>query len=353
MNIDWDWIKQRPQFLAEELDKYFDMEVVSPINYRRYNLVTDYARTVKLKHWFQLPFGRFEFIRQVNQLLMKIYFKLFIHIGSYDIIWLSTPVYYPVIKNLISPNQKVIYDCMDDNASFPGMPGISEYCRFEKALMQRADHVFFSAAFLRDTILQRYEFTKNINSTIVNNALSFEPKIYEKENKAFNDGKFHITYIGTVASWFDFNLLNKSLEKFSNIQYELYGPVDKDINYKNSRVIFHGPISHSQVIKVMQQADALVMPFQLIPLVLSVNPVKLYEYISSMKPTICVSYKEADVFQDFVYLYHDDDEYLSFIDLLSKGNLKFKKTREDVNKFLNENTWENRGKTIQAILEKL
>ena len=35
MHIDWNWIKQRPQFLVEELSQYYDVTVVYTYGYNR------------------------------------------------------------------------------------------------------------------------------------------------------------------------------------------------------------------------------------------------------------------------------------------------------------------------------
>lgn len=354
MNVDWNWIKQRPQYLAEELTKYFFVDVVLPINYRKHNTVKDRERQIQLNYWFQLPFGRFSLIRKINNLLIYFYLKTIIRLQDYDVIWMTTPIYFHVVKKIILVEQKVIYDCMDDCLEFPLLRGIQEYCHNEKQLIERADHVFFSANYLKNVILKRYHICNNIKSTIINNAVV--PMWASGENskkKIDHDEKFHIAYIGTIAQWFDFELIEKSLEEFSNIQYEFYGPIEKGVSFQHPRVIFHGPVPHNELMNIMQQADALVMPFKLIPLVLSVNPVKLYEYIASMKPTICIAYDETEIFKDFVYLYHDSSEYIKYIDKLIKGTLNFKRTREEVRLFLNNNTWETRGKIIREIIKNL
>ena len=38
MNVEWNWIKQRPHFLAEELAKYFDITVLYQYRYNRKGL---------------------------------------------------------------------------------------------------------------------------------------------------------------------------------------------------------------------------------------------------------------------------------------------------------------------------
>ena len=251
MNVDWDWIKQRPQYLAEELTKYFFVDVVLPIKYRKHNNVKDRERQIPLNYWFQLPFGRFSMIRKINNWLIYFYLKFIIKLQDYDLIWMATPIYFSVVKKIISDKQKVIYDCMDDSVEFPSLKGVQEYCLNEKQLIERADHVFFSANYLRRVILKRYHIN-NIDSTIINNALIPKWVSVENSKKKIADGKIHIIYIGTIAQWFDFELIEKSLEKFSNIQYEFYGPIDKGVIFNHSRVIFHGPIPHSELMNVMQ-----------------------------------------------------------------------------------------------------
>jgi len=33
MHVDWEWIKQRPQFIAEGLSKFYDVHVFFPVSY--------------------------------------------------------------------------------------------------------------------------------------------------------------------------------------------------------------------------------------------------------------------------------------------------------------------------------
>ena len=103
----------------------------------------------------------------------------------------------------------------------------------------------------------------------------------------------------------------------------------------------------------MEAADVLIMPFNLNELILSVNPVKLYEYVLSGKPCLAPKYGETEPFQDYVYLYYNKEDAINTITAILAGNLGTKKSKEDCTAFARQNTWEERGGVINNILTKL
>ena len=54
MHIDWNWIKQRPQYIEEGLEKYFDITIVCPRNYR----LKEYKDKRNVKVFYTIPFIR-------------------------------------------------------------------------------------------------------------------------------------------------------------------------------------------------------------------------------------------------------------------------------------------------------
>jgi hypothetical protein len=77
MHVEWNWIKQRPHFLAEGLSKYFDVEV----RYERgfgfnkkltYNQKKDTAH-LRIRSIKRLPFNRFHIIYLLNSLISRIF----------------------------------------------------------------------------------------------------------------------------------------------------------------------------------------------------------------------------------------------------------------------------------------
>lgn len=92
------------------------------------------------------------------------------------------------------------------------------------------------------------------------------------------------------------------------------------------------------------------MPFKLNKIVESVDPVKLYEYINFDKNIITIKYNEIDRFKPFVYFYDNEVDYCKRIgQVLSDSSIKYNQILR--NKFLDKNSWKERVKRINELLE--
>jgi hypothetical protein len=240
---------------------------------------------------------------------------------------------------------------MDDMLSFPDIINNNNlYCYYfenERKLIEKSDYIFCSSQYLKTVIRKRYKINKDI--LVVNNALSnnfFKPKQIKKQaTKYFTSEFVNIVYLGTISYWMDWDLVLNSLEKNKTICYHFFGPREVDL-IKHKRVLYHGILTHDEVNNVLLQSDILVMPFIINDLILSVNPVKLYEYIFANKPVISVSYGESEYFEEYVYLYKNHIEYNNFILRYLNKELPPKSDHNKAIEFCLKNTWEQRAITI-------
>jgi glycosyltransferase involved in cell wall biosynthesis len=260
---------------------------------------------------------------------------------------------------LISKKQILIYDCMDDILEFPEIKRnklvAEKMFKYERKLIDDSDVVFCSSLNLSNVIQRRYSVDVD-KIAIVNNAIanSFLKRYNFNALSVSDDLKYkHITYVGTIDKWFNFSLLERICSKYNSVIFDLYGPVAYKPNDTHPRIIFHGMIPHDQIAGVMSKADMLMMPFVITPLIESVNPVKLYEYIMSGKPTVAVRYEETKCFSEYVYLYSTNDEFEHFIDLLIKESLPSLKSLDEVRHFCEKNTWKERACEIYKVLENV
>ena len=357
-HVAWSWIKQRPQFIAEELSQFYEVDVFFKKSYIK--KIDNHTDKVKLIGTPALPFSRFPFIQKINDWIMVKHLRR--KINRYDIIWICDPRTYMVIKNYIGEGRAIVFDCMDDLAEFPriknNQSALSSYLKAEKQLINDSKIVFASSNFLSETLRLRHGDIYDNKICIINNAISTEKsgeliKINDKENGEItksNENKKIITYIGTISSWFDYKVIKKSLEIHDDIVYYLYGPKDVDLP-KHNRLIYNGILQHDQIFAVMNQSDMLVLPFKLTKLVMSVDPVKLYEYIYSRKPILAIRYSETEKFADFIYLYKNEKEYIDIINKLVDNTLPLIKTSEQIQEFLLKHTWKQRVKDIMSHIE--
>lgn len=358
---DWFWPKQRPQFLAESLSAYYYVTYVYHKTYRVENISNSSfpeRPDLEILRLFRLPFDRFSFVRFLNKLLTIL--QLWHKISRSDVIWISHPNMFGVVKQVIGRHKIVIYDCMDDHLEFPAIKNSSfklkEYRRTEQELISRANHIFVSAGYLQKKLAGRYKVGKNF--TLLNNGISSSMFRYRTDlmNNIFNADRFNglikIVYTGTISGWFDFDLLKMSIERFSNIIFILIGPTEVEIPVCD-KIVHLGPVPHDHLRSAYHNADALIMPFNQSELVRSVNPVKLYEYIFSNKPAIIPALPETEKFSGYVYRYSTVQEFLSLLDRLTINKLPALRSAEDCESFARENVWEKRSERIREELLKL
>lgn len=358
MHIPFGWAKQRPQFLAEYLSKTFDIELATLESFRRKNLRNENPNLPHLPV-FTIPFGhKSKKVRILNSVLVSSLLAKWLK--EKKIIWLTHPKLWPMVKSSLETSQWVVYDCMDNAAEFPREKKNTnlqtELMVAEKELMERANLILFSAQNLQKTLLKRYslpfESQKHyvVNNGIVNSIAELAKDTAESENFEISNHIWRITYVGTISEWFDFQLILKTLNQFVKLEVQLFGPAEVEIPV-HPRLHYHGPIPHQQVFEELQKSDGLIMPFKITPLIESVNPVKLYEYIAAGKPIFAPSYQESLPFEPFVFLYKDESEWFGLINSLEAGQLKVKGLIKDRIDFCFQNTWEKKAEFITDLLQ--
>lgn len=346
MHVPWRWIKQRPHFIAEGLNKNNDVLVVTKYDFRN-NTVKNNTNT-KVASLVRLPIERFLLIRKINTVLYRI--QLYFYSKGKDVIWFTAPFMIPYVN---TKGKLIFYDCMDDILEFPDIKGnlylYNETKKKEMLLYKRADYVFASSLNLKKKLIERYGERKIY---VINNGINMpqlEVNVVPPKEliPLVNTKTKKIVYIGTISSWMDFDLLRKIKETLPlDVNIFLFGPTEIDISNKNY-FIYCGVIEHKLVFEVMKHADILIMPFLVTDLIKSVNPVKLYEYVYSGKNIIAPLYEETLKFKDFVHLYKNHDHCLEIVKDLCLNDKRSYKTEIECHQFCLNNTWEKRIEQIE------
>lgn len=345
MGIDWNWIFQRPQIIEQHLEENYDVTVVFPRSILKAFVRTHVKYPFKYKILWNLPLQeKNRFIGWVASLYSE---RIFRKIEQYDLIVIGYPLYFRYVPD--SYKGKVIYDCMDNyEALYPDSKNAFKVAEWEKKLVSRSDLVIVTANKLFHKIrgmMPDKEIVLIRNGTkdkVINEP--FEPKIQQT---------YKIGYFGTIAEWFDFDLITKSLEKIQDIEYHLIGPMTKPYEQEQQRIIFEGIVPHQKLCEVTKDYSCFIMPFIVNDIVEWVDPVKLYEYISLGKCIISVRYPEIERFADYVYMYSDSAEFLRILqELKQKGFPPRYNSRQQV-AFLAENSWDKRFEMLDALIYDL
>lgn len=357
MHVPWGWIKQRPHFLAEELSNYFDINLFCEKGSDKNNITKKAEiKNLKINNYIESPLKQNRFVTTLFYLIKKKY--LHFQVKKANIIWLTFPAQYNLIEKSIKPEHIIIYDCMDDMLEiYKNNKTNKILMKLEEKLCKNTNILIASSDYLKQKLIRRYKISSEIN--VINNAIKNITEINKNIDIPKSLKKIFLTrnsknlvYIGTISNWFDFDLIIKILEKNTEISFILIGPVDTNIP-KHDRIFHYKPVEHKYVFKIMQYADALIMPFKLNELVKSVNPVKAYEYIYSGKPVILKRYPETEKFNKYCYLYDKLSDLLILINDITKNKLKPKQDKNTCIDFVKRNTWNNRIEKINTLIKQL
>ncbi len=346
-HVSWHWTKQRPQFIAEELSKNFDVTYVQK---RGFQSATTYNKqSVTVKVLFRLPLARFKVVRFLNNVLFKI--QLLLDCLRADVIWFTSPEMYSCVPCFFFKKKITVYDCMDDMVEL--YPLLKEMESLEKKLYSKSKIVLASSLHLAEKLKAKYgeRIVKIVNNAI---SSSFEQKGIELPDEIVHlvkEDTFKITYVGSISSWMDFNLLKAIHEKFPQIKIMLWGPIDVEIP-KDSGVTCCGVVEHKYVSSILSSSNILIMPFIVNDLIKSVNPVKLYEYIYTGKPCIAPKYGESLQFEEYVNLYENEEQCISIIERVLAGETLCQ-SKEKCEAYIACNTWCSRIKDILNLLTSL
>ncbi len=195
------------------------------------------------------------------------------------------------------PDARVVYDCMDHHAGFDN--NAPEVLRGEADLIANADLVVVTSDDLKERIGQQAH-----NIAIVRNGCDFgffsqpPPQVYRNP-----EGRQVIGYFGAIAEWFDPELLRTLARAHPNAEVLLIGSDTSGTgtllaNEPNVRMV--GEVPYAELPYWLHGFDVCILPFQVVPLTLATNPVKVYEYLAAGKPVVAVDLPEMAQFGDLV-----------------------------------------------------
>lgn len=352
MHINWKGAKQRPNFLAEGLSKYYDITIyyLFSVTFLFKKLVN--VNNIKMRPYFFIPFFYKKGVSNLNEIFLKIYFRFLFKLDNSNYLWITYPSLYEYIPS--NHKYKMIYDCFDDALEFTSDEKYkSKLLGLEKELVNKSSLIFVSSNNLALKLNERNECGDKL--VLIRNAFdgNILPESINANKKRHN--VYKIGYIGAIAEWLDLDLLYSSLNHYENIEYHLIGPIH-GINtnqWKHKRIKFYGLIQHEELASFAQEFDCLIMPFKLTELIKSVDPIKIYEYINFNKPIISIFYDEIKYFDPFVYFYNNEEEFFNLLNYLINSNFNKKYNNKERISFLKNNTWNKRINEIMRHLKKL
>ncbi|MBC8366232.1 glycosyltransferase [bacterium] len=121
-------------------------------------------------------------------------------------------------------------------------------------------------------------------------------------------------YLGSLAEWFDFDLLYEVARRMPNLCFPLVGPLRPDLEHRKAEapgnVHFLGARPYTEVPAWMSRCEIGIIPFLRTPLTEAVDPVKLHEYLASGLPVVATPFsRELQSHGEAVSLAPDADAF--------------------------------------------
>lgn len=317
--IDWDFRFQRPQQLATQLGRaghrvfYLSTSRFLPPDGPAWSVAWKAANVVEIalraRRRLDIYGGRLD--ADDLEALEESIGELLESVALADVLAVvQIPFWWPLAARLRERyGWRVVYDCMDEWASFPGIG--QEVLAREAELVRQADLTLATAQLLYDKLAG-----KAARLALVRNGVDLEHyRRHYGPNGLLGDVTHPVIgYYGALASWVDADLLVAVARRFPQATLVLAGGVfDLDLSrveaLPNVRLLGQRP--YEEMPQLLWHFDACIIPFQVNAITQATNPVKLYEYLSGGKPVVSPRLTELLPFADVCYLADDTAGFLA------------------------------------------
>lgn len=227
------------------------------------------------------------------------------------------------------------YDAMDDFPSF--FHGISR----ERARKTEYEIVKIVKSLIVSSKAIASKFSDFSEKTIlVRNACTSEKFSHPQLASSNNEQEKVIGYVGTVASWFDWEFVTKIANLDLNVTVKIIGPIHSTVPPLPKNIKLMGICALQDAIKHMETFDVGIIPFHINDLTRHVDPIKYYEYRCAGLPVI------SSEFGEMKWHTKDPGVFIMSPNEISRENvlkaLSFESTTQEIFNFRNTNSWDFR-----------
>lgn len=261
-------------------------------------------------------------------------------------IWSFTPEISYILNHF--KEEKVIYYCVDDHASFSGYDK-KQVLMDEKELCTKSDLVITTSTALhkakkdwnKNTILIPHGVEFDHFNKAVTKDLACPEEIVDIQSPKFG-------FFGLIRDWVDLDLIASVAGKKPQWNFIFIGDADSNVNlskYKKFKnIYFLGRKKYDELPAFCRYFDIGIIPFKVNELTYAVNPIKLREYLSAGLPVISTPMPEVKLYESFVHIVKNADEFIKACGkIIEKENNKALERRCSAMK---EETWSHKLEEI-------
>jgi glycosyltransferase involved in cell wall biosynthesis len=247
--------------------------------------------------------------------------------------------------------EKVLYYCVDDHASFTGYDR-RQVLRDEEELCRRADLVVTTSMALQEakkawnpnTILVTHGVDYEHFSRAVTEDLPCPPDIADIPHP-------RLGFFGLIRDWVDLDLLAEVARKRPDWHFVLIGDADSNVNLGKYSALanmhFLGRRPYKDLPAYCRQFDVGLIPFKVNDLTHAVNPIKLKEYLAAGLPVVSTPMPEVRLYERMVRMADTADTFVNATDSCLDEDQSRRQLRADA---MAHETWPQK---VDAICNKI
>ena len=230
-----------------------------------------------------------------------------------DVLYVDSPIHAVWLKEI--DRSKSIYRIPDNQAGFQKTTLASQ--KIESELVTMVDLVVYSSKALEEPI----RVLRPKGMRFLTNGVDL--KHFAKKTQALPLSYESIphpiaVYVGTIAEWFDFDLLHAIAKALPQVSFVIIGPgIVPCAQFNNCpNVFFLGSLPYNELPAYLHHSNIGIIPFnvrdnpKLIPYV---NPLKLYEYMACNLPVVSTKWKELEELRSPAVLCSTPEEFIEGI----------------------------------------
>jgi hypothetical protein len=296
--------------------------------------------------------------RQINHALKKIE-KNENTVIENKIIMVHRPELH-FIKGIFD-QEGIIFDNSDDFCVTSDMSNtkVTGNRKREMILCKKSNFIIATATSLYDRSKQY-----NPKTYLVENGYSsfeFDKQMKIQINHLENIPKPIIGYIGNIRNWIDFELVEYLIKNGKKWSFVFAGNIDKTSKeiikkLKNRYPNFYTfpDLSYEQYPSVLSYFDIGIIPFIENEFMKSVNPNKLYEYMSAGIPIFSTNIGDIKKLYGKIAFVNSDkkDFFESINNYFMKPQKEIIKIKKEINDIAISKTWENSAETLIHLINQ-
>jgi len=257
---------------------------------------------------------------------------------------------YP--KNFMAPElvdrflpAKVVVDVVDDHRAWPGVSA-EERDRLTKnyrETLARAQMAFVNCEPMVDSMRKFFPAIRMVQNGCDQKPPSVQPRNDPEFDAFMARGGKTIGFVGNLEQKIDISLVAKIAERFHDCQIVLLGSTHANpqvLQLKHfPNVRLPGVVPYEQIGAWLSRFDVGIIPHLDLDMTQSMNPLKLYVYLSWRVPVVSTEIYNIDKSSQFVRVARTHNEFLEHVaSALEKGRMDEAASQ----RYIDENSWEER-----------